>query len=67
MDLLEDGDSIMADKGFDVEDLLLEKGVELNIPPFLESQAQSSSKNVQQTKTIASLCINVKRAIKRIK
>ena len=55
LDLLEDGDSIMADKGFDVEDLLLEKGVQLNIPPFLWSQAQFSSKDVQQTKTIASL------------
>ena len=67
LDLLEDGDSIMADKGFDVEDLLLEKGVQLNIPPFLQSQAQFSSKDVQQTKTIASLRIHVERAIRRIK
>ena len=53
LDLHEDRDSIMADKGFDVEDLLLEKGVQLNIPPFLQSQAQFSSKDVQQIKTIA--------------
>ena len=67
LDLLEDEDSIMADKGFDIEDLLLEKGVQLNIPPFLQSQAQFSSKDVQQTKTIASLRIHVERAIRRIK
>lgn len=67
LDLLENGDSVMADKGFDVEDLLLRKGVQLNIPPFLKSQAQFSSKDVQQTKTIASLRIHVERAIRRIK
>ena len=67
LDLLEDEDSIMADKGFDIEDLLLEKGVQLNMPPFLQSQAQFSSKDVQQTKTIASLRIHVERAIRRIK
>lgn len=35
LDLLEHGDSIMADKGFNIDDLLKEKGVGLNIPPFL--------------------------------
>ncbi|XP_031553526.1 uncharacterized protein LOC116290599 [Actinia tenebrosa] len=67
LDLLEMGDSVMADKGFDVEDLLFEKGVELNIPPFLESQAQFSTKEVQKTKAIASVRIHVERAIRRIK
>ena len=36
-------------------------------PPFLWSQAQFSSENVQQTETIASLRIHVERAIRRIK
>ena len=34
LDLLEEGDSIIADKGFEIADDL-PKGVTLNIPPFL--------------------------------
>ena len=67
LDLLEGGGLCMADKGFDVGDLLLKKGVQPNILPFLQSQAQFSSKDVRQTKTIESLLIHVERAIRRIK
>ena len=31
--LLEHGDSIMVDKGFNIQDLLVSHGVHLNIPP----------------------------------
>lgn len=65
--MLEPGDLVMADKGFDIEDLLREKGVELNIPSFLESLEQFSAQDVQKTKRIASLRIHVERAIRRVK
>lgn len=65
--MIEEGDSVMADKGFDVEDLLAAKKATLNIPPFLESQAQFVSGDVQKTKAIASVRIHVERAIRRIK
>lgn len=35
LDLLEDGDSVMADKGFNIADLLNARSVTLNIPPKL--------------------------------
>ena len=67
LNLLEHGDSVMADKGFNIDDLLKENGVGLNIPPFLQSQAQFSAQDVHETKTIAKLRIHVERAIRRIK
>ena len=37
--LLERGDSVMADRGFDVHDLLKSVGVEPTIPPYLKWSA----------------------------
>ncbi|XP_068703808.1 uncharacterized protein [Montipora foliosa] len=34
IDLLEEGDQVMADRGFIISDLLTKKGVKLNMPPF---------------------------------
>ncbi|XP_065886077.1 uncharacterized protein [Dysidea avara] len=67
LDKLEVGDEIMADKGFDIQDLLAPLGVRLNIPPFLKSGSQFSSDDVLRTKKIATLRIHVERAIGRIK
>lgn len=60
------GDSVMADKGFTVQDLL-PLGVGLNIPPFLGSQGQMSPEDVVKTQSIASLRVHVERAINKIK
>ena len=57
----------MADCGFTVQDMLNEKGVSLNIPPFLEGRMQLSEEELQHGRHIASLCIHVERAIGRIK
>ena len=53
--LLECGDSIMADRGFLIEDILL-PGVDLNVPPLLNETGQLTEND--QTNT-ASLCIHV--------
>ena len=39
LELLEPGDSVMADKGFNIKDDLELVGVKLNIPPFFTSKA----------------------------
>ena len=64
-DLLEPDDSVMADRGFDVEDVLAHKGVLLNIPPYLNGCSHFSEKEVVQTRRIAELRIHVECAIGR--
>ena len=62
----DDGDTVMADKGFTIQDLL-PLGTTLNIPPFLGHNVQMSAKDVFCTQQIASVRIHVERVINRIK
>ena len=64
--LVEPGDAVMADKGFDISYELLIRGCHLNIPPFVRGGHMSKA-NVIKTRKIASLRIHVERAIGRIK
>ena len=66
LELLESGDNVMADRGFEILDILPED-VTLNIPPFKGSDSQLSSQAVEDTVNIASVRIHVERAIGRIK
>ena len=61
------GDDIMADKGFDIQDLLDPLGVHLNIPPFLHLQGQMSAADVLKTQSIAAERIHVERLINKVK
>lgn len=67
IDLCEEGDAIMADKGFVISDLTTPKGIELIIPPFKRKKQQFTKKEVSQTKDIANLRIHVEREMERIK
>ncbi|XP_064468637.1 uncharacterized protein LOC135381813 [Ornithodoros turicata] len=62
----EEGDSIMADKGFRIQDLLNPLKIGLNIPPFT-TQGKLTKEEVLETQKIASLRIHVERRIQRIK
>ena len=64
--LLEAGDSLMANKGFDIEEDL-PSGLSLNIPPFLRGKDCLSTEEEQQIRHVAVLKIHVERAISRIK
>ena len=66
LDLLESGDSLMADRGFDIEDLAL-LGVRLNIPPFRKGKEQFNEHELVETRHIASLRIHVERAMEQLK
>jgi len=67
LDKLECGDEMMADKGFQIQDLLAPLGVRLNVPPFLNFKVQMPAADVVLTRKIAHLCIHVERAIGRVK
>ena len=66
-DLLDRDDSVMADRGFDIEEDLALLGVRLNIPPFLRGKEQLSAQELVETRRIASLRIHVERAMEQLK
>ena len=49
----------MADKGFDIQDILSPLGVKLNISPFLSAGKQMSSVDVVNTRKIARLRVHI--------
>ena len=72
LDLIRPGDEVMADRGFPIRDLLLERRATLNIPPFTQKCAWGKGKRlsnpaIRKTKSIAKLRIHVERAIGRLK
>ena len=62
----DEGDDVMAVKGFTIEDLL-PLGLSLNIPPFLGRSDQMPPEDVVKTQCIVDLRIHVERAINKIK
>ena len=67
LQLLEEGDSIMADIGFEIQDLLAKKKVYLNIPPFMRCKDQLSPEEEDETRDVASVRIHLERAIELVK
>ncbi|XP_077983623.1 uncharacterized protein LOC144438467 [Glandiceps talaboti] len=67
LDKLDVGDQVMADRGFDISNILARKSCTLVIPPFTRGKTQLSQREVEQGRQIATLRIHVERAIERIK
>ena len=57
----------MADRGFTIRDILLERKVYQNIPPFLNGRAHFTTGEEISTRRIARVRIHVERAIGRLK
>ena len=66
LDLLDEGDNVMVDRGFDISDIV-PNGVSVNMPPFLAGRDQMTAAETEQTMSIASVRIHVEREIGRIK
>ena len=61
------GDSVMTDRGFTIDEELKSLGVTSNIPGFLKGREQLTSAEVKESQTISSVRIHVERAIQRVK
>ena len=48
LDLIESGDNIMVDRGFDIKDIVPE-GVTVNMPPFLAGRNQLTAAETEET------------------
>ena len=66
LDLLDAGDNVMVDRGFDISNIVPD-GVTVNMPPFLAGRDQMTAAETEETMTIASVRIHVERAIGRMK
>lgn len=67
VDKFEPNDVCMADRGFNIQDILAPHMVHLVIPPFLKKGKQLSVKDNIKTKTVANARIHIERVIGRLK
>ena len=65
LNILSPGDSVMADKGFNIRDELASIGAILEEPSFLKSNTQFTEAEINYNKAIASLHIHVEREMER--
>ena len=59
--------TVMADRGFNIQDILVEYHVKLVIPPFLRNKRQLTMQDTMKTKRVANARIHVERVIGRMK
>ncbi|RUM31001.1 MAG: hypothetical protein DSY42_03545 [Aquifex sp.] len=69
---IEPGDAVMVDRGFNIGDLLVQRGAKLHMPPFTRKREDGKGRALNQseilkTREIAALRIHVERAIERMK
>jgi len=57
------GDSVMADKGFNVQDLFERQDVKINIPSFFQKKNRMSSRAISSDRQIASKRVHIERII----
>jgi len=59
----ERGDSIMADRGFNVQDIFAPRGIAINIPAFLKGKDHLSAKTLMEDRKLAKERVHIERLI----
>ena len=49
IDKLQRGDEVMADRGFNIQEMLALKGVKVNVPPFMNQSGQFTEQEMLAT------------------
>jgi len=65
--LCEPGDSILADKGFNIQDLMAVQDIHVNIPTFLKKSNRFHPKAISRDRKIASKRVHIERHIRLAK
>ena len=65
--LLEAGDELMADRGFQIKEDLLLYYCSLSVPPGARIKARFTMSECEKTKEVANLRLRIERAINRLK
>lgn len=63
MTICDPKDSVMADKGFNVQDLFAQYDVQINIPEFFKKKNRMSGQSVMKDRKIASKRVHIERII----
>ncbi|XP_062578650.1 uncharacterized protein LOC134240580 [Saccostrea cucullata] len=63
LNLCDPGDSIMADKGFNVQDMFVHKNIQINTPTFFKKKNRMSCATVVQDRKISSKRVHIERII----
>ena len=61
--LCDSGDSVMADKGFNLQDLFAPSNVTINIPTFFHKKNRMTGKTVLKDRRISSKRVHIERVI----
>ncbi|KAF4527682.1 hypothetical protein B566_EDAN012648 [Ephemera danica] len=67
LDLLEQGDVIMADRGFDMDSDIKERGISIVNPAFHRGRDQFESHENIKSRQLAQVRVHVERAVRKIK
>lgn len=67
LNCIQEGDFVLADKGFLIEDEIAKKKASLRIPCFIKNGGQLHPKEVEETRQTANVRIHVERVIRQLR